>query len=156
VSGVASWLMVASRGTDGTPNAGWHARFIEALRDTGAVRYAAEAAGVPRSTAYRHRAADEEFASAWADALEDACDELEVEARRRAKAGSDGLLQFLLRAHRPGTYGDRRRVEHSVEAAATPLTDEQVEEELQSLAHALPGFIAVAAGPEAVKAPPDA
>src|SRR5450631_3101560 len=105
--------MAASPGTHGTPDTGWHARFVEALRDTGAVRYACEAAGVPRSTAYRHRAADSEFASAWSGALEDACDELEVEARRRAIAGSDGLLQFLLRAHRPGVYVDRRRVEHS-------------------------------------------
>jgi hypothetical protein len=108
---------------------------------------------VPRSTAYRHRETDRGFRSAWAGALEDACDELEVEARRRAKAGSDGLLQFLLRAHRPGTYGDKRRIEHSLEAAEAPLTDEQVEQELESLARALPGMIAVQRGVDSVIPP---
>ncbi len=37
-------------------------------------------------------------------AREDALDVLEAEARRRALAGSDGLLMFLLRAHRPERY----------------------------------------------------
>jgi hypothetical protein len=50
--------MTGSAGTIGTPDQGWHDRFIGALRDTGAVRYACEASGVPRSTAYRHRDAD--------------------------------------------------------------------------------------------------
>jgi hypothetical protein len=111
---------------------------------------------VPRSTAYRHRETDRGFRSAWVGALEDAWDELEVEARRRAKAGSDGLLQFLLRAHRPGTYGDKRRIEHSLEAAEAPLTDEQVEQveqELESLARALPGMIAVQRGVDSVIPP---
>jgi hypothetical protein len=155
LGGVAFSSMAASRGTDGTPNADWHARFIEVLRDVGAVRYAAEAAGVPRSTAYRHRAADTEFAAAWADALEDSCDELDVEARRRAIAGSDGLLQFLLRAHRPGTYGDKRRIEHALEVAEAPLADEEVERELESLARALPGWVSVHRGPESVTPPVD-
>jgi hypothetical protein len=86
---------------------------LAALRETGAVRYACQAAAVGRSTAYRHRQADEGFALAWADALEDACDELEAEARRRAKEGSDQLLMFLLKAHRPAVYRDSHRVEHS-------------------------------------------
>ena len=48
-----------------------------------------------RTRAYEARQRDEDFAVAWHEALEDACDELESEARRRALAGSDQLLMFL-------------------------------------------------------------
>ena len=43
---------------------------------------------------------------------------LEAEARRRALAGSDGLLMFLLRAHRPERYRETLdlRVELRAEA----------------------------------------
>lgn len=83
------------------------------LRESGAVSYACQAASVSRDTAYRHRQQDEGFALEWADALEDAVDELEAEARRRAKNGSDALLQFLLKAHRPRLYRDTHRLEHA-------------------------------------------
>jgi hypothetical protein len=105
--------MEPSVGTPGTPAHRWQVRFLDALRDTGAVRYACEAAGVGRSTVYRERQRDETFAVAWSEALDDACDELEAEARRRAREGSDGLLMFLLKAHRPALYRDAQRVEHS-------------------------------------------
>lgn len=100
-------------GTPGTPGRPWQARFLAELRDTGAVRYACQAAGVGRSTVYRERQRDEQFALEWSDALEDSCDELEAEARRRARDGSDSLLMFLLKAHRPEVYRDAQRVEHS-------------------------------------------
>jgi hypothetical protein len=100
-------------GTLGTPDRRWQARFLGALRDTGTVRYACQAAGVGRSTVYRERQRNERFALEWNDALEDGIDELEAEARRRAKTGSDALLQFLLKAHRPSVYRDSHRVEHS-------------------------------------------
>jgi hypothetical protein len=101
------------RGTRGTPGADWRPAFLLALREAGAVRYACEAAGVGRTTAYRHRERDATFASAWAEAIEDACDELEAEARRRAKEGSDQLLMFLLKSHRPRVYRDAHRIEHA-------------------------------------------
>ena len=74
---------------------------------------------------------------AWEEALEQAVDLLEGEARRRAtginrdvwyagevvgteRAYSDTLLIFLLKAHRPAKFRDNVKVEHS--AGANPAT----------------------------------
>jgi hypothetical protein len=84
----------------------WRAPFLEAIRVSGNVRLAASAAGVDRSTPYVRAHRDPAFAAAWAAAEQDAIDTLEAEARRRALHGSDGLLMFLLRAHRPERYRD--------------------------------------------------
>ena len=65
----------------------WRAAFLAALRDTGVVRDACAAASVGRTTAYRVRNSDPEFAAAWDEALEDAADLLEIEAIRRARTG---------------------------------------------------------------------
>ena len=118
------------RRTRRTPDDRWRGRFLKHLRDTGAVRYACEAAGVSRDTAYRHRQQHEAFALAWSDALEDSSDELEAEARRRAKDGSDQLLMFLLKAHRPGVYRDTHRLEHSggVQVSREELVRKEVDE----------------------------
>jgi hypothetical protein len=94
------------------PNA-WHKVFIEALRSTGNVLYSCRSAGVARSTAYLHHQQDLEFARAWAEAIEDAIDILALEARNRALKGSDQLLMFLLRAHRPEVYRENISIEHS-------------------------------------------
>ncbi|MDP6775701.1 MAG: hypothetical protein QGI83_02930 [Candidatus Latescibacteria bacterium] len=109
----------------------WPERFIENLRRAGNVKAACTAARVGRATVYRHRATVESFAEAWDDALEEACDVMEQEAYRRAVKGvrrpvyqqaqlvgyvreySDGLLQFLLKAHRPERFSERTRHEHS-------------------------------------------
>lgn len=106
----------------GAPN--WPELFLEGLRKCGTVRAACEAAGVNRSTAYRRRMADPEFAREWDDALEDGIDALEEEARRRAVEGvlrpvyhggkevgavreySDILLIFLLKGARPWRFRD--------------------------------------------------
>lgn len=85
----------------------WHAKFIGCLRATGNVQYSAEYCGVSRQRVYQVRQADAEFREQWKFAMEAACDDLELEARRRAKAGSDVLLIFLLKAHRPQIYRDR-------------------------------------------------
>jgi hypothetical protein len=84
----------------------WRAPFLETIRISGNVRLATNAAGVDRSTPYRRAGRDPAFAEAWAAAEQDAIDTLEGEARRRALNGSDGLLMFLLRAHRPERYRD--------------------------------------------------
>ena len=93
--------------------------FLDKLRDTANVSLAAREAGHPRQTWYKFKEADPEFADAWADALEEATDDLEAVARRRAKEGfdravfykgqivgtvrdySDQLMVTLLRAHLP-------------------------------------------------------
>lgn len=94
------------------------ARFLESLRASANVSKSAESIGVSRTCVYEHKANDEAFAAAWDDAIEEATDALEAEARRRALEGwdepvwhhgiqcgvvrkySDRLLELMLRAHR--------------------------------------------------------
>ena len=98
--------MSAGRST-GSVRQDWVPRFLDAIRASGNVRLAANAAGIDRSTPYIRASRDPAFKAAWAEANEDAVDLLEAEARRRALTTSDGLLMFLLRAHRPERYRDR-------------------------------------------------
>ena len=91
----------------------WKPRFLSALSKCANVSDACKAAKIGRTQAYRARQRDEDFALAWHEALEEACDELEQEARRRALKGSDYLLALLLKAHRPDRFADRARLEHS-------------------------------------------
>jgi hypothetical protein len=103
----------------------WKPAFISALRDCGNVREACRLARVDRTTAYDARKTDDPFAKQWESAIEDACDSLELEARRRAFKGvsepvfyqgevagtvkrySDTLLMFLLKGNRPDKFRDR-------------------------------------------------
>src|SRR5262245_29315988 len=64
----------------------WEA-FLAQLRERGNVRDSCLAAGVGRVTAYGRRKQDAAFAEAWNSALDDATDDLELEARRRARDG---------------------------------------------------------------------
>lgn len=88
-------------------------RFLDALARTASVTAASQAAGIGRRTAYNWRNADEEFASAWDDALESGTDALEDEAIRRALDGSDTLLIFMLKARRPEKFKERVANEHT-------------------------------------------
>lgn len=65
------------------------ALFLAALRTSGNVTIAAEAAGYARRSVYEWRDADPDFSAAWDDALGEAADRLEIEARRRAHDGID-------------------------------------------------------------------
>jgi len=109
----------------------WQSKFIQNLRRTGNVRAACKVAKISRTAAYNHRNTDNEFKAVWDEALEEACDDLELEARRRAFKGvkepvyqggklvgyvqkySDTLLIFLLKAHRPEKFRERYDVQHS-------------------------------------------
>lgn len=91
----------------------WRPVFVEALRNSGNVRYACQQAGIDRKTAYKHRETAPEFAAQWDEALEDAIDALEVYARDRAKKNSDTLLIFLLKAHRPAVYRETINQQHT-------------------------------------------
>lgn len=93
--------------------------FLEELARTGNVTASARVSDVSRVCVYWHRERDEEFAEAWEDALQQATDRLELEARRRAHDGyeepvfyqgvevggvrkySDQLMIQLLKAHHP-------------------------------------------------------
>ena len=105
-------------------------RFLEHLAKSGNVSDSGRLAGVQRSTLYPWKETDPHFAFLWDDALEEAADALEAEARRRAVEGydepityggkiicnpetgsplvrkkySDGLMAFLLKAHRPSRF----------------------------------------------------
>jgi hypothetical protein len=94
------------------------------LRSTCNVRLSADSAGIDRDTAYKRRQHDPAFAAAWAQAEQDAIDLLEAEARRRALAGSDGLLMFLLRAHRPALYRERVDVRLDIRREAERMAAE--------------------------------
>ena len=113
-----------------TAASAWRGVFIERLRATGNVTLAARGAGVSRQQAYRTRNRNKTFRRQWEEALEEAVDLLDGEARRRATgikrdiyhAGvvvgeetvyDSALLMFLLKAHRPGLYRDNVKVEHS-------------------------------------------
>jgi hypothetical protein len=65
----------------------WVRPFLDQLAETGIVSSAARAVGVSSSAVYALRAKDGDFAAAWDQALEDAADVLEAEARRRAVQG---------------------------------------------------------------------
>ena len=100
-------------------------KFLAILRTCCNVTVACRDIGIARITAYEHRDKDPEFSAAWDNALEEAVDLLEAEARRRALEGvarpiyhggvqcgsvqeySDGILQFLLKSHRPHKYRER-------------------------------------------------
>lgn len=106
--------------------------FLELLKNTGNVTQACRALGISRKGIYQHRESDPSFALAWDEAVDEAVDLLEQEARRRAVDGvtrekgiyfqgvqvateiiteySDTLLIFLLRGHRPEKYRERYEV----------------------------------------------
>jgi len=87
----------------------WRPAFLAAFAEAGSVATACRAAGINRSTVYRERQRDEQFAVAWADTEEGVTDMLEAEALRRAMDGSDRLLMVLLRARRPEVYREGAR-----------------------------------------------
>ncbi len=100
--------------------------FLSALRETAMVAAASRAAGSATGSFYNWRYADEGFAADWDRALAIGVSTLEDEAIRRARDGvptpvffggkqvatvrrySDRLLMFLLKAHKPEIYGERR------------------------------------------------
>jgi hypothetical protein len=75
------------RGTLLRMYAPWVAPFLEQLTDTGNVSASARSVGVSSTSVYALRKTDADFAAAWDQALEDAADTLEAEARRRAVQG---------------------------------------------------------------------
>nr|WP_294915929.1 hypothetical protein [uncultured Neokomagataea sp.] len=105
-------------------------KFLTHLALSGNISEAGRVAEVQRGTLYKWKDTDPEFCARWEDALEEAADCLEAEARRRAVEGydepityggkvvcnpetghplirkkySDGLMAFLLKAHRPARF----------------------------------------------------
>ena len=94
----------------------WKPAFIAALRECGVVRKASEAAHINRTTAYKAADIDEEFNTAWRAAEQDFVDLVETEVVRRAFAGSDRLLELLLKSRRPHTYRSNYDVRAEIRA----------------------------------------
>lgn len=104
-------------------------KFLATLSVCGNVTRSALEAGLNRTTLYRKRSEDKDFAREWETALEMGNEALEDEARRRAYEGweepvwhkgqecgtvrkfSDTLLIVLLKAHKPEKYADRKKVD---------------------------------------------
>jgi len=103
----------------------WRRPFLDALRTFGVVSYAAETAGIDRTAAYRARERNGRFAAEWDEALAEATDALELEARRRAH---DGVQRLKFHQGAPvlvPLLGDDGHpvLEDAVGADGTPLLD---------------------------------
>jgi hypothetical protein len=91
----------------------WEKTWLAAYEECGTVVGACKVAKISRQTAYNYRRDNEGFAAAW-DKLETAVTELlEKTAVQRALDGSDRLMEFMLKARRPGTYRESVKMEHS-------------------------------------------
>jgi hypothetical protein len=114
-----------------TKTVDWRPAFLKSIAKLGNVTRACKAAKIGRSTAYDMYESDPVFAKGWEEALEEAVDLLELEARRRAEKGvrtpiyqggllvgykqvySDTLLLTLLKANRPEKFKDFSAVDHT-------------------------------------------
>jgi hypothetical protein len=109
----------------------WENTFLRELARTGNVTAACASAGVGRTTAYEHAERHPDFQEAWKQALEAACDALELEARRRAHDGVDAPV--IYRGQLCGTWVDaqgRPVAEGTVGATLVPLTTRKYSDSL--------------------------
>ena len=106
----------------------WKPAFLAALRELPVIAHACKVVGIDRSTAYRAREADESFAQAWDEAMEEGVDKAEQEAFRRAAEGtdkgvwhqgvqvgtervySDALMALILKGRRKAVYAERKEL----------------------------------------------
>jgi hypothetical protein len=134
--------------------------FLAAFRQLGIITSACEISGIGRSTVYRWRD-DPEFEVKFKDAVEEAVDRLEAEARRRAVEGveepiigrvdkdldgvivhvrkySDRLMELLLRGNRRDKYNTKQHEITGKDGAPlsidpSKLSDEQLQQVAQLL-----------------------
>ena len=105
--------------------------FLAVYAQTGNLSEAAKAVEMHRNTHYRWLRTDEDYSAAYEAAQYQVGDTLEAEAIRRANAGSDTLLIFLLKGFKPDKYKERisSSVEHKnrvYDPGRDKLTDEQL------------------------------
>src|SRR4051794_34673123 len=124
-------------------------KFLEALASGLSIAGAAAEAGVDRTTPYKWRDDDPEFAKAWTVAYDAGTDRLEDEALRRATVGterpvfqtgqlvgktreySDLLLIFLLKGRRPEKFRDNSKLELSGNVTLTALIEQAAQKRLE-------------------------
>jgi hypothetical protein len=91
---------VARKSTISTPkkaitqNRDWREPFLLALASSGNISHACSEAGIDRKTAYNRKRDDAGFRARWSDAINEAADLLELEARRRAHDGVNEPVVF--------------------------------------------------------------
>jgi hypothetical protein len=131
-------------------------RFLADFALCGNVLRSAAAARINRRTVYTWLGEDTKFKALYDEALQDALDRLEEEARRRAIDGwmepvvsggnlvthvrkySDTLLVVLLKGKRPDTFRERHEITGKngtpllTPEAAAKLTDEELKAEMQA------------------------
>jgi hypothetical protein len=119
--------------------------FLVALSETGNITSASKISGIARNTHYNWMESDPAYAAAYKVALEQAAENLETEARRRAVQGtlrpvfyqgnecgvvreySDTLLIFLLKGAMPGKYKDNVSVDANVSITFEQLLKKALE-----------------------------
>ena len=117
--------------------------FLAAIAESGNVTSASKLSGIARKTHYNWMQEDEAYAAAYREALEEAAENLEREARRRAVQGtdkpvfykgeecgavreySDTLLIFLLKGAMPDKYSEKFQgvVDHNIIVDDIPKDD---------------------------------
>ncbi len=108
--------------------------FLAAYAQCGVVSDAARAAGINRTTHYQWLEQSAEYAAAFAQSQQRLADLLVDEAVRRALAGSDRLLEFLLKGLKPEMF-NRQQVEVQAPGglamvAVWQMSDDELEEEI--------------------------
>ena len=128
----------------------WKDLFIEAFRESGIISQALMYAGINRTVLRAGLEKDKDFLEEFHDAKADAIDSLETEAVRRAKDGSDQLLMFLLKSHRPEVY----RENHKIEVSGHFEVDHKnaLMDKLAAMAELISGAQGVSSGTEPVGA----
>lgn len=142
----------------GTLKKEWAKPFLDGLREHANVAEACRLAEITQSLVYHDRKEDEEFATAWNDALDVGIAKLEIACRKRALHGvrndeeikySDTLAIFLLKAHRPEVYRERSdvnvKLDGVMEYRAAGQSPEQglneLDGELEALGRKLPQWM---------------
>jgi hypothetical protein len=97
----------------------WEQPFLAALSVTGVLLTAANLANIDRVAVWRRRQSDPEFAKACEDAIKQAADALEEEARRRALEG----------AQEPVIYQGQPTYVYETDEAGYPIMDTVQEEQ---------------------------
>lgn len=89
------------------------AKLLKTIVETGLLKHSCRAIGLTYQAFQNYRNTHREFADLVEEAEEQSVDDLEVEAHKRARNGSDTLIKFLLACKRPEKYSQRQQVSHS-------------------------------------------
>lgn len=108
--------------------------FLSALMEMPNVSRACRLVNVSKTTVYKLRKADPQFALDWDEALDAGVDNLEEAAYERASETSDILAMFLLKGYRPEKF--RERYDHT--SGGQPLGQPRITEIIINLPVSVP------------------